>query len=95
MKATRPRKNRIVINIESLGGKTVDMPSRTDGAVLVFNETQDRYEHQDPATLPVSFSSIQNKPDSLEGYGINNVYNKTQIGDPFTEYVLYFENTLL
>ena len=95
MTATRPRKNRIVINIESLGGKTVDMPSRTDGAVLVFNEAQDRYEHQNPATLPVSFPSIQNKPESLEGYGINNAYNKTQIGDPFTEYVLYFEAALL
>lgn len=95
MTATRPRKNRIVINIESLGGKTVDAPSRADGSVLVFNETLDQYEHQDSATLPVSFTSIQNKPETLEGYGIINAYNKTQIGDPFTEYVLYFEAALL
>jgi len=95
MSATRPRKNRIVVNLDTLGGKTVDAPSRADGAVLVFNEGEDQYEHRDPATLPVSFASVTNKPDTLEGFGINNAYNKTAIGDPFTEYVLYFEAALV
>ena len=95
MSATRPRKNRIVVNLDTLGGKTVDAPSRADGAVLVFNEGNDQYEHVHPATLPVSFPSVVDKPATLEGYGINNAYNKTAIGDPFTEYVLYFEAALV
>lgn len=42
---TRPRKNQIVVNLSSLGGKPVDPESRADGKGLVYDAATDSYIH--------------------------------------------------
>ena len=92
---TRPRKNQIVVNLTSLGGKTVDAPSRSDGAVLVWDAENDQYVHEPPQAIPNKFEDLLEKPNSLEGYGIQNAWDKTSIGDPATNYVALFESVLV
>lgn len=139
MTATRPRKNRIVVNLNTLGGKEVDPGSRGDGKILIYDADTDTYYHIYPPyggileylnllDLPetgqtgiiyfvlndnrsyrwdsilqtyvsyvtnITFNELQNKPNNIEGYGITDVWTKPQIGDPYTDYVLYFEAALL
>lgn len=42
---TRPRKNQIVVNLNSLGGKPVDPESRADGKGIVYDEASGTYIH--------------------------------------------------
>jgi hypothetical protein len=46
---TRPRKNQIVVNLNTLGGKTVDPGSRAHGKGLVYDQPTDSYLHVDIA----------------------------------------------
>lgn len=46
---TRPRKNQIVVNLNSLGGKPVDPESRANGKGLVYDQATDSYIHVDLA----------------------------------------------
>jgi hypothetical protein len=46
---TRPRKNQIVVNLNSLGGKEVDATSRADGRAIVFDVQTDSYVHAEVA----------------------------------------------
>lgn len=138
--STRARKERIVVALNTLGGKVVDMTSLAGGKTLVYNQQTDRYEHADfptgggvepfpsqegfpqtgesgrlyvatdtntaylwnPATEQyepvggvVLWADIQEKPTTIEGFGITDAWTKTQIGDPYTDYVPFFENELL
>ena len=43
----------------------------------------------------VAFSEIISKPTSLSGYGITDAYNKTEIGNPDTNFVVTFEAALV
>jgi hypothetical protein len=42
---TRARKNSILIALNTMGGKVVDMSSLTDGYALVYDQATDRYTH--------------------------------------------------
>jgi hypothetical protein len=42
---TRPRKNQIVVNLSSLGGKPVDPESRAGGKGLIYDAATDSYIH--------------------------------------------------
>lgn len=142
MKATRARKDRIVIALNTLGGFPVDLISQGDGKTLIFDEGTQTYIHVEfpegggvnnyptfadfPAIgessklyldestsvvyvwnitteeyemiggiSEVEWDDILNKPTTLIGYGITDAYNKTEIGDPTTDYVPYFEAKLL
>jgi hypothetical protein len=46
-------------------------------------------------SVTVTFSEIKEKPNTLEGYGIINAWDKTAIGDPTTDYVSIFNAALL
>ena len=46
---TRPRKNRIVVNLNTLGGKEVDAASRADGKAIIYDAGTDSYIHVDVA----------------------------------------------
>ena len=46
---TRPRKNQIVVNLNSLGGKPVDPESRADGKGLIYDAASDTYIHVEVA----------------------------------------------
>lgn len=94
---TRPRKNSIQVVINTIAGKILDITSRGDGKAVVYDETTDQYKHVDFPTGGVTdWSEIQNKPTTLEGYGINNAYNKTFIGNIETaDFVAVFEAALV
>ena len=139
---TRARKNGILIALNTMGGKVVDMTTLADGYTLVYDEATDRYTHVafptgggvnnypteadfpatgDPSQIyldestyniytwslteetyvivggggPVYWEDILNTPTTLVGYGITDAYNKTEIGQPTTDYVPYFEAELL
>ena len=42
-----------------------------------------------------TFANIASKPTTVSGYGITDVYTKTEIGDPETNFVAAFEAALL
>jgi len=137
---TRARKDSILIALNTMGGKVVDMTTLANGYTLVYDQATDRYTHiafptgggvnnypteadfpavgdssqlyLDEATGDVftwnstteqyesiggvtEWADIQNKPTTILGFGITDAYNKTEIGQPTTDYVPYFEAELV
>lgn len=139
MKATRARKDKILIALNTLGGRVVDMDSLGDGKAVVYDSATNRYTHvefpsgggvspyptvgdfpptgsagqlyQDESTGNVycwnssgekyeaiggvsDWADIQNKPTTISGFGITDAYTKTEIGDPYRDFVQVFEEEL-
>ncbi len=93
--STRARKNSIVVALNTLGGKAVDMNSLADGRAVVWDAQTDQYLHAEfPAVGVSDWVDIQNKPATVAGFGITDVHTKTDIGDPYMDYVTLFEAEL-
>ena len=61
------------------------------GSVYFWSSSGEKYE----AIGGVSdWADIQNKPTTVSGFGITDAYTKTEIGNPYMDYVQVFEEEL-
>ena len=91
---TRARKNRIIVNSNTVAGKPVNTGTRASNKVLSYDAEQDEYTHVPFPEGINSFEELTDKPETLYGYGITDAYNKTAIGDTETDFVSLFEAEL-
>jgi len=88
---TRARKNQIVVNLNSLGGKPVDAESRADGKTLVYDAQTDSYLHEDPGDA-ITFEALSGNGDI--GTGADQVARGDHDHD-VGDLVVLFENQLI
>ncbi|MFW6272166.1 MAG: hypothetical protein ACOC2U_00085 [bacterium] len=73
---TRPRKNRIIIAINTVAGKPVDLSNLADGTVLVYNSDTGAFEMEQQAlrgTVDPQTISISEVPTGIMN-GSNNIF---------------------
>jgi hypothetical protein len=58
----------------------------------LWDETTQSYM---PIMAIAVWQNILQKPNSIEGYGILNAYTKTEIGNPYADFVAEFESSLI
>jgi len=70
----------------------------TSGTAYRGDRGKTAYDHSQLTTgnpHAVTFSQLGSKPTTISGFGITDAYNKTELGDPETNYVTTFEAALL
>jgi hypothetical protein len=79
-----------------------DFPEQGDEELLYIDEQEgttylwdENIQNYKPIMGIVVWDNILNKPNSIESYGILNAYTKTEIGNPYTDFLGLFEAALL
>jgi len=88
---TRSRKNKLIVLINSLAGKVLDVASRGDGKAIVYDATTDQYVHTEIADK-VTYENLSANGDVGDNAGqVAEGNHDHEIGDVS----LLFENSLI